>query len=299
MMPSFAGIMKANYPDERLRGMLIAKVRMGITLASMTAAYIGGWVLNLREGNYHYIFPLAALFGITSSLVFSRIRVRGEKHIGQAPREKKTLASFTGIFRVFREDPIYLRYSIAFFIAGFGTIMISPLIPIYWVDDLRLGHFQAGWLGSLSAIGLLIAFWVWGSLLKRSHPVRCLIWLFLLNCLFPALYILSSLALGHGMPDAGFHLVVVAQFLLGFINAGWELLWLVGVVSFGSLDKAPQYAALQTISLGIRGFIAPFTGTWLLGIWGKRPVWALSAILMMTGAWLMVRVYREHFSKPL
>src|SRR5581483_465024 len=135
---------------------------------------------------------------------------------------------------------------------------------MFWVDDLKIGHFQAGWLGSLMSFALLGGYWLWGRLLLAGSPVRLSSWHFRLAALFPFSFLVCALSLNTIPHGASLAIMAAAQVLVGVVNAGWDILWMTGLMNFTSRERVPVYTALTMTVAGVRGFGAPFLGAWLM-----------------------------------
>ncbi len=268
-VPGYAEVIRQIYPDA-YRGRAMAYVRIGMTACIIVATPLAGQLLDLV--GYQWVFPVAALFGVASSLVFGRIRLVE----GLADQSR----TFRGIFSVLRSDRAFRGLQIAFFVYGFGNLMLAPLLPIFLVDELRLNYTEVGLLGLVNSIFWMLGYVVFGRAVDRRGAYWTLQVSFLMTFVMPVSLVLAS--------DMG--LVAVAYVFSGLATAGIDLGWLTAIIALADRDRVGDYAALHSFLVGIRGFGAPFFAITLLAIpgIGLRGGLVMSALLIIAG-WIIFR----------
>lgn len=272
--PSYAFIMKTNYPDE-LRGRLMAYARVATAVFWTASSAAGGWVLERGTFNYRYIFPIAAVFGVLSALQFSSIKVRGEK------RQKE---SFSGITRLSLplKDSSFRKFLIAYTFFESGLLLALPVYPLVLVDQAHISNFATGIYGSAYSSMWLAGFFFWGHFLDRHTERWALVAVFLVACFVPVLYILSR----------DIFILGVAQGISGFVFAAIELTNYIVITRVARPKEVPYYMAANIALGGARGAIAPFIGTALLAARGADAVFYISLLLMgisLLLAWNMLK----------
>lgn len=82
----------------------------------------------------------------------------------------------------------------------------------------------------------------------------------------------------------------------GVIGAGTELSYFNGVLHFAPVDKIPQYQAIFSISMGIRGLIAPYVGTVLIEKFGvsMKTVFLISAVMIVASVIVQIMGMRKY-----
>lgn len=268
-LPGYVEIMRQIYPDE-YRGRAMAYVRVGFTGCATIMTPLIGRLLDVWS--YQVLFPLAAVFGILSGLTFGLIQVEEiishKRHALLEP------------WRILTRDARYRSYSLAFFIFGFGALLTAPLIPILLVDELHLNYSQVGLLGMINSIFWMSFYAVWGRTVDRRGGF----WTIQINFLLTAFTSLAFfLARDLWLAAAGYIFV-------GITTAGVDLGWMNAIMQFAPQEQIGDYTALHAALVGLRGILAPLTGTALMAIpWvGLRGVFLLSALLILLG-WLLVR----------
>ncbi|OGP33537.1 MAG: hypothetical protein A2X93_06720 [Deltaproteobacteria bacterium GWC2_56_8] len=263
--PSYASIMKTNYPDEH-RGKLMAYVRVGIAVSWVAASALAGWVLEKDTYNFRYIFPVAAVFGALSALQFRSIRVRREK------REREPFAGTSHLLRPLK-DGAFLRFVTVYSLFEFGLLMALPVFPLVLVDEVGISNLATGVYGSIFSMMWLLGFFFWGRQLD-AHPVkRVLVLIFAIASATPLLYLFTRDIYALG----------VAQATAGFTFAALELTNYVVITRIASEGEVARYTAANIAIGGIRGATAPFLGTALFAVAGGGAVFGVS-LAMCVGA---------------
>ena len=81
--------------------------------------------------------------------------------------------------------------------------------------------------------------------------------------------------------------------VIGIVNAGFDITYHTNVVQAAPPGRVLDYATAQSFILGVRGTIAPFLASFLLGIVEPRVVLLVIMALMITGLVMYFRAVRE------
>jgi MFS family permease len=239
-------------------------------IAMLVATPLAGWALD-RFG-HQVILPIAGLLGVTSTLLFSRVRV-GD--LVYTPPETQARG---GIWGILARDRRFALYMAGFTIYGLGFLIGMPLFAVVQVDRLHLSYTTIGYLGLLQSLFWLLANVVWGRLIDRRGGI----WVLRANVgiaiVLPLTYIWASNA----------WMLIPAFIAQGIIAAGIDL----GIISTGielaDPERVAEYSALQATIIGIRGMAGPFIGAALVGAGlPNQLVFALGAALIAV-SWLVL-----------
>jgi hypothetical protein len=118
---------------------------------------------------------------------------------------------------------------------------------------------------------------VWGRVIDRGSSIMLTLVNMVLTILIPIGYIAAS--------DV-WQLLPVAV-ITGVVNAGGELTFFTNIVQMAPRERIGEYAAAQSLLMGIRGTVAPFVASALLGLVDPRAVLLTGVLFMTTGAWVM------------
>ena len=262
--PSYASVMKTNYPDKD-RGRLMSYIRIGTACLWIISSAITGWILEKGTESYRYIFPVAALFGMLSALVFGNIKVRREE------KKRDAFAAFSHITAPLKNRR-FSTFLLAYSIFEFGLLLSLPLFPLVQVDRAHIPNIVAGIFGIVFAVAWLAGFFFWGRFIDK-HPLRSLLkLLFLVSSALPLVYLFT-----HNLWFLG-----AAQGVAGFIFAALELIGYVVITRMAAPKETPRYMAVHTVLGGIRGATAPFLGPLIMGKFGTEAAFGVVIIFMIS-----------------
>lgn len=281
-MPAYSSVMKEVY-HENYRGKAMGYVRLFCNIALVLASFAGGYLLDLGNGTfYKFIFPIGAIFGMTSSLLFKKVRIRRETSIS-------TISHLSVVLKEFYKNN-YLRYfTIVFFIAGFGNLMNLPLIPLFLVDELALSNTVIGYLGSITALAGSISFFFWGQLIDRYKPLNLFKVIATIAVVVPFLY-----AISHSIFP-----IIFAAIINGVILNGWDLCWYNHVIQDAKREHTADVFGIQFSLIGVRALIAPFVATAIYHHFGIRYAFITSACVILIGAIFMAFCRKKAFVRDI
>ena len=269
----YAQVMRAVYPDD-LRGRIMAVVRVGMAICWIVASLLGGRLMQLLD--FRWVFAAGAVFGVASSLIFSRIRL-------PAVPEPEDRADLRHMGRILRADSGYRRFLTGLFIYGFATWFYGPAVAILLVDVLHATSFQAGLLGAVTSGTWLFSYYYWGRMIDRRSAAAAMSRVVFAGSLTPLVY-LSALN-GWMVQGAG-----VTE---GMTSAGFDIGWIAVVLQYAPAGHVRHYVAIFNFLVGLRAGTAPFLAGLLIPLLGVRWIFAIAAAGTLTGALLMRAAVRR------
>jgi hypothetical protein len=276
-VPAYAAMMKDVYPD-RLRGRLMGYTRVSLQVAGLATALVAGRALD-RFG-YRVLFPIGAAAGIFGAWAFSRIPLPRREDDGVPPSSR-----LRDTFSILRADRRYRWFMISIFLYGFGNLMVQPVYILFQVDRLRITNTQVANLANVQSVAAVITFFYAGRFLDRKGSLLTTFVSILAVCAINLSYLLAF-RVEH------LYLAAVAG---GVANAGIELAYINAILLFADRGRIPQYQAVHSSLLGVRGAIAPFCGSALMYVLGMRGTFALSLGMIVMGAAIFHREFRGVF----
>lgn len=254
--------------------------------------YMGGGFLPFLIGglmdHYHeawrWLFPIAAMIGISSDLIYRSIPVpkadssapKGIAHTIKKPWKES--------FKLLKERTDFTKYQFGFMFVGAGLMMIQPALPIFFTDILKLSYTELSVAITLcKGLGFALASPWFGARLNKSDIFFFSGVIALFAGLFPLLLLSSKI-----------HLVwlYIAYFFYGIAQAGQELTWnMSGPLFAGSEDSAP-YTNINLMAIGLRGAIIPFIGSLLLAFSSASMPLIIGASICLIGG-LRLYTYRK------
>jgi MFS family permease len=264
-----AQVMRAIYPSD-VRGRIMALVKVGMATSWVIASFVGGQLTQLAP--FQWVFA-AGVLGMASALTFSRVRppepIEAPEHINPAVT-----------WRLLTADAAYRRFLLAFFVYGFGGWLISPAVPILLVDTLHASNGQVGLLGAVTSAMWTLSFYSWGKMIDQHTATNTTKIVFGIGMLTPVIYLLA--------PNAW--VVQLAGVTEGLTSAGIDLGWLAAVLHYAPPGQVLHYVTLFNTLVGIRAATAPFITGYLLPTVDVRWIFAVAAVVQLTGMLLMRRV---------
>lgn len=270
---AYTALMRGIYPDSE-RAHVMGKVRVGASLAGIIAAALAGALIDVVPAQW--VFAAAALLSLPGSLAFFKIQHATAGGFGtrRPPRE---------IARDVWRDDRYRRLMISFMVFGWGNLMNFAVFPIMLVDRFDAPNALVGILAAAQSATMIFAYVIVGRLIDRGSSLRQTFIGTLLVILVPIGYLVAPTA---------WALLPVA-IAAGIAQASAELTYHTNVVQMAPPERLADYAAAQSLLLGIRGSVAPFAASALLGVFEPRLVLLVGLAFMGVGAAIMAGVVRE------
>jgi MFS family permease len=283
--PAYASIMLTNYSNAN-RGRLMGNIRILITMVSAICSSAAGFVLVRNEDVVRWLFLVAAVFGVLSSLTFGTIKVRREPEL---PPEPSGRPAGSGL-RLLRGNRPLLLFLGLLFLCAMPDKLAVPLEPIWMVDVLHIGYGEASlFLGSIVSLASVAGYFFWARALKR---VNSLALLSLVSLVFAGRF--AAMALVHSSSQ-----LLAMSIFSGLANAGWDLVPLFCMIALSDASSFSLAVGLHWTLFGIRGLAGPSIGTFLYssGALSLNGIFWLIAALLAFGSVAMLVFARRTFPR--
>ena len=275
---AYTALMRGIYPTSD-RAHVMGKVRVGASLAGIVAAALAGLYIDLVPAQW--VFAAAALISLPGSIAFFKI---DHTSVGGFGTRRPAL----DIARDVWADRRYRRLMLSFLIFGWGNLMNFAIFPIMLVDHFDAPNTFVGILSAAQSATMIGAYVIVGRLIDRGSSLRQTFIGTLLVLLVPIGYLIA--------PSYWFLLPVAL--VAGIAQASGELTYHTNVVQMAPRDRLAEYAAAQSLLLGIRGSIAPFAASALLGAFSAHVVLVIGLLFMVGGTVVMFGAVREPAQRP-
>ena len=166
--------------------------------------------------------------------------------------------------------------------------MNFAVFPIMLVDRFDAPNTFIGIFAAVTSATMIGAYIVVGQLIDRGSSLRQSFLGSVLILLVPIGYLV--------VPSYWFLLPV--GIVAGFAQASGELTYHTNIVQMARPERIADYAAVQSLLLGIRGSLAPFAASFLLGALDPRGVLLIGVAFMVGGIIIMSGLVREP-AKPV
>jgi MFS family permease len=256
----------------------MGKVRVGVAVAAVISAALAGVLIDVVPATW--VFAASAALSLPGAVSFFWIRDDGRSAAGQ-PRVGLHLV------RDIWADVPYRDLLFANTVYGLGNLMNGTVIPLMLVDHFDAPNTFVGLLAAIASVTSIVGYLAWGRLIDRGSSLRLSAWNAALLILLPLFYLFA--------PSYWWLLpVAVVQ---GLVNSGFEITFHTNIVEAAPRGRVLDYATAQSFVLGIRGTIAPFLASALIGIVESRGVLFAIVTLMVLGTALYFRAVRA-FGAP-
>lgn len=264
---AYTMLMQGMYPD-RERAKAMANVRIGSSIAGIASAALAGAFIDIVPAPF--VFAAFAFFSLPGAIAFFAVKF-------DRPANVPVRRPIGVIVRDVWADRRYRRLLIAATVFGIGNLMNIAMYPLLLVDRFNASNSFIGAMSVVTSATSIVAYLVWGRVIDRGSSIRLTLVNTVVTILIPIGYIAAA--------DV-WQLVPVA-IITGIVNAGGELTFFTNIVQLAPRGRIGEYAAAQSLLMGIRGTIAPFVASALLGLVDPRAVLLTGVLFMTTGAWIM------------
>ncbi|HMN95184.1 MAG TPA: MFS transporter [Phycisphaerales bacterium] len=245
----------ANYPKAD-RARIAGKMA---TVQSIALALVGvliGTAMDRDSGAFHWLFPMVATGGIVGTLIYRRVRLRGQRRLARAELDgragRRPSFSLVGIARVLAEDALYRKFMFWMFIFGLGNLMLQAPLAIVLVDGFAVGYRESILItAAIPAILMPLSIPAWSRLLDRRHVVE-------FRAVHAWSFVLASLLQVLGSAFGSLALFFAASVATGVAFGGGVLAWNLGHHDFAPAHRDSEYMGVHVTLTGVRGLIAPF-----------------------------------------
>lgn len=296
VIPAWMEILKLN-----IKGMARERVFAYVSaldyLVSALLPLLIGKLLDDYYLSWRWIFPVAAVMGLSSTYFLYRIPSELLKEISQAMATETATFSqhvarpWKDCWNLLKERPDFAKYQIGFMLGGAGLMVMQPALPIFFVDTLQLSYTEMAFAIALcKSIGYAVTSPIWVRIFSRLdiYYFSGLVTIFI--ALFPFFLI-----------GAEYHLLLFyfAYMLYGLMQAGSELSWHMSGPYFAKEEDSSVYSRTNVLTVGMRGCIAPFVGSLLLYSFGSSTLVLLfGSLLGLMATERMLRYSKEFKAIP-
>ncbi len=283
------------YVPASVRGKFSATENLVVSLASLAAVGVAGFVLNTTTGLGGYLALMAAgvVFGLVA--VWAAAQLPGGGAAAQPPARSSLLRNLAQVFE-HHDFRLYL------FGAGLVTLALGPVggfLPLFMSEQVGLTSSQVVWLQTGGMAGGLLTSFIWGWAADRygSRPVM-----------------LTSLALIAGLPllwmimprhsPLSFFAALGIALLQGLLGMGWGIgatrQLFVGLVP---PEHKTEFMAVHYAWMGAIGGLSQLLGGRLLdftsGLSGKFLIFTIDPYTVLFLAAVIIPVLALFFLRGI
>ena len=297
-------VFKHNY-SEKNRSRLYSYATSFQTVFVLIVTTVSGYLLDMNSSVYKILFPAAGVFGILVYWSLARmINLSMDDYSGKNKKQKtyyslrliKDIAvlPLRNTARIFRENKPFLRFEAYFFLYGMAFMVLSPVIPVFLVDNLKLSYSPISFAKGLIFHSALIIF---TPLMGRYHgtgnPAKFCGYVFSILALFPLVLVSAKHFVSMGLITDTDIVVYISFFIFGFAMSGVTIAWALSSIFYAPKNEVSNYQAVHITLTGVRGIFSPALGYAVMKIFDIEYSFYLSSLLFLLGGIMMWKDSRK------
>ncbi len=272
------------------KGQVFGLTRMVLMIFSMATSLIVGRLLDVSPQLYKPILMSIAVTGGITYLLFIII----DSRISYRPESKYRMRRTARDLKVMFKRTDFLMFELAFMTYGLAFMIMVPAVPLFMLNQLKFSYSQmAQAKGVFAQIFMIALVPLAGMIFDRINLWKIAAISYAIMVGYPLLMLMSSLYQSRTLAYAS-----LCFFSLGL--TGIVVLWNLGSLHFAGARDSLVYQGLHVTLTGVRGFIGPLLGYYLLSRVGYRADFILAMVLFAGASgmsWYFKRKYSQRFSK--
>lgn len=273
-IPAWMEIMKLNIPGISRKKIFAYGSAIGY-VGDGVLPFLLGPLLDSHFSLWRWMFPVAALLSLLSIIFQYRIPIKLDEKETQFPPKvnlrKRMVKPWKDAWDLIIARQDFRSFQLGFMFGGAGLMIMHAVLPAYFKGVLQLSWTELAIALTLcKGIGFAAASQSWAHLLHRIDIYRMSGMVTLVACLFPLLLVAANLHIGW---------VYAAYIGYGVMQAGSELSWNMSGPIFSKDEDSSLYSSVNVVTVGLRGCVAPFVGTFLL-------FWTNPSIVLIFGGFM-------------
>jgi Major Facilitator Superfamily len=275
-------VWRQNYPQAS-RGQITGRFTVVASLIIATGPLIGFFIQDLSPDSFRWLYRAVTIVAAVGVVSFSRIRLRGEKHLLKFERQPAAKPQPHGepghiyafepdgaelkrhtAWTILKEDHDYRWYMIWQFVGGMGNL-IGNFAIIRLVIELTesLTYEYAISILITTTIPMAVAMMTvpaWARYLDSVHIAR-------FRTRQGAFWIAAQFGYWLAGLKGLVGLFALPRIIDGASRGGGMLAWNLGHNDFADRRMVPLYMGIHVTLTGVRGFLAPYLAVTLLYGW--------------------------------
>jgi len=256
----------------------------------MIVTFAFGFLLDIDNYAFVYVYPVLALLGILSVVLLAKIDVPQEKVVIKRSFFAASLNSLREMKWILLRNKPYRQFEIGFMFYGFAWMITASIIAIYFNEALGMNHATYGFYKNGYNILAILLLPYFGKVLGKIDPRK-----FAAITFASLLFYLLFMALAEHFPFS-FHLgsievfgmLLVAYLFYGVFAATMALLWFIGSAYFCKKEEAAQYQSIHLTLTGFRAIISFQLGIVFYQLWGFSVTFGLAILSLAIGIIYMI-----------
>jgi Na+/melibiose symporter-like transporter len=255
-------------------------------IVMMITTFVYGWLLDIDNYIFVYIFPIAAVLGVLSVFLLSLIPYQTAKvEIKNNGLWNSIKESALGMIRILKTNRSFLDFQIAFMLYGIGFMGSVTVIVLFFETGLGLNYSSIAFYKNGYNVLAIIMLPFFGKLMGRIDPRRFATISFLSMLLYILFLTLTEYYPGYvDFWDIRLYYLMIFYILFhGVFAATMALTWFIGSAYFCPPEEAGNYQSVHLVLTAFRSLFAPLMGIALYEAFGFTITFVIAMSFLAMG----------------
>ncbi|MFO7997696.1 MAG: MFS transporter [Bacteroidales bacterium] len=296
VFPTINLFLKNTYTHDNF-GRLYSFATTGKSIVMMVTTFVYGWLLDMDHFVFVYVFPVAAVLGITSIFLLAAIPYSEDN--GAPPSQtlwEGIRQSILGMTDILKKNAPFRHFQTGFMFYGFGFMGSYTVIILFFEFELGLSYSSVAFYRNSYSLLSILMIPFFGKLIGRIDPRK-----FAALSFFSMFLFILSLALTGYFPvfvefwGIRLYYMMIPYILFHSVFAAtMALLWSIGSAYFCAPTEAGAYQSIHLGMTALRSLFAPILGVVFYELWGFTAAFAIAMVSLLTGV-IIMRWSARHF----
>lgn len=260
------------------------------SIVMMLTTFMYGWMLDIDNFVFVYVFPLAAVLGIISIFLLAAIPYQEvQQAIPTRTVWQDIIQSVRAMTNILKKNAPFRHFQTGFMFYGFGFMGSYTVIILFFEYGLGLSYSSVAFYRNAYSLLSILMIPYFGRLIGRIDPRQFAAISFVSMFLFILSLALTVHISGY-VEFWGIRLYYMLIFYIlfqGVFAATMSLLWSIGSAYFCSPSEAGAYQSIHLGMTALRSLLAPLLGVLFYELWGFTAAFAIAMMFLMSGALIM------------
>jgi MFS family permease len=260
------------------------------SVVMMLTTFLYGWLLDIDNYVFVYVFPVASVLGVLSIFLLSAIPYQEIKTIVPVRTVWQDIRqSIRAMTNVLNKNAAYRHFQTGFMFYGFGFMGSYTVTILFFEYGLGLNYSSvAFYRNGYNLLSILLIPW-FGKLIGRIDPRQFAAISFLSMFLFLLSLTLTTYFSGY-IDFLGIRIYYTMIFYMlfhGVFAATMSLLWSIGSAYFCAPSEAGTYQSIHLGMTALRSLFAPILGVLFYELWGFTATFLIAMASLLVGVAIM------------
>jgi hypothetical protein len=256
----------------------------------LVVTFVYGYLLDLNNFVFVYVFPVVGLLGVISLYVLSSIQTKETVVVSKTGIWEGVRKSVKEMVNILKTNKPYAHFEAGFMLYGFSFMISVTVITLYFYDALNLNYSSVAFYRNAYNILAIILLPFFGKLLGSIDPRKFAAFTFGSVGLYVAAVLMTRWFHGNfQLFDITVYYTLLFYILFhGIFAATMSLLWNIGSAYFCKPQEAGTYQSLHLSLTGLRAIPAPLLGVFFYEQFGFTVTFVIAIAFAFAASLLMI-----------